>query len=443
MDCRDEPGNDKGGESIVARTGLPGRRAVNVIVLGGGVVGIATAYYLAEDGHDVTVIDRQQEAASETSLGNAGLVSPGDSYAWASPEALRMFVKSLYRRDLGISVRPSLDPHFLAWTGKFLLQCTHARARVNTLRKLRIALYARDCINALEARTGIDYHSAKHGILYFYRSQASLDHGAAHMRLLAENGLKIEVVDRNRLAEIEPALETARDSLAGGIYSPMDQTGDSAEFSRRLADWLAANRNVRFSWLTTVTGIEIENGKVSCILTDKGSFCADAYVLAMGADSALIARPIGIRLPIYPVKGYSITVPIREPGLAPRLGGVDEDKLIAYSRLGDRLRIASTAEFAGYDRSHEPRNFRAVMALAKELFGAALDLAQVEYWAGLRPMTPTSVPILGPARYGNFHLNVGHGHVGWTMAAGTGKFVADLIAGRKPEIDPEGLTYEG
>jgi D-amino-acid dehydrogenase len=415
---------------------------MKIIVLGGGVIGIATAYYLAEDGHDVTVIDRQAEAASESSFGNAGLVSPGDSYAWASPEALGMFVKSLYRRDLGISVSPSLDPAFLAWTGKFLLQCTRARARVNTLRKLRIALYSRDCINALEARTGIDYESRKDGILYFYRTQASLDHGAAHMRLLADHGLEIEVVDRNRLAEIEPALDAAKDRLAGGIYSPMDQTGDSAMFSRRLAAWLAAEKNVRFAWLTTVSGFTIENGLIACVLTDKGPMHADAFVLAMGCDSPLIARPIGIRLPIYPVKGYSITVPIVESDLAPSLGGVDEDKLVAYAPLGERLRIASTAEFAGYSRSHVPENFRAVMALAKELFGAALDFSEAGYWAGLRPMTPTSVPILGPARYGNLHLNVGHGHVGWTMAAGSGKFVADLIAGRKPEIDPEGLTWE-
>ena len=414
---------------------------MKVIVLGGGVIGIATAYYLAEDGHDVTVIDRQAEAASETSFGNAGLVSPGDSYAWASPEALGMFVKSLYRRDLGISVRPSLDPDFLVWTWKFLLQCTPGRARVNTLRKLRIALYSRDCINALEARTGIDYEARKEGILYFYRSQASLDHGAAHMRLLADHGLQIEVVDRNRLAEIEPALDAAKDRIAGGIYSPMDQTGDSARFSRRLAAWLAAEKNVRFSWLTTVSGFTIENGLVASVVTDKGPMHADAFVLAMGCDSPLIARPIDVRLPIYPVKGYSITVPVSEPRLAPRLGGVDEDKLVAYSRLGDRLRVASTAEFAGYSRSHAPENFRAVLALAGELFGGALDLARAECWAGLRPMTPTSVPILGPARYANFHLNVGHGHVGWTMAAGSGKFVADLIAGRKPEIDPEGLTY--
>lgn len=416
---------------------------MRVLVLGAGAVGVATAYYLAEDGHEVTVIDRQAEAAGETSYGNAGLVSPGDSYAWASPAALAMFIKSLYRRDLGIRVRPSLDPALLAWTLKFLGQCTPARARINTLRKLRIALYSRECVNAIEAATGIDYDARKEGIVYFYRSPKSLEHGAAHMQLLADNGLEIEVVDRDRLIAIEPGLEAAKDKLAGGIYSPMDQTGDPAKFTRRLASWLAANRNVEFAYSTVISGLETESDRVTRVATDKGPLAADAFVLSLGSNSPLIARRIGVRLPIYPVKGYSMTVPISDLRLGPRLGGVDEDKLVAYSRLGDRLRVASTAEFAGYDVSHRPEDFRSVLAVAGELFPGAFDPGQAEFWAGLRPMTPTSVPILGPARYRNFHLNVGHGHVGWTMAAGSGKFVADLLSGRKPEIAPDGLTYEG
>lgn len=415
---------------------------MKVLVLGAGVVGVATAYYLSEDGHEVTVIDRQAEAAGETSYGNAGLVSPGDSYAWASPAALFMFAKSLYRRDLGIWVRPRLDPALLAWALRFLRQCTPARARINTLRKLRIALYSRECINAIEAATGIDYDARKEGIVYFYRSPKSLEQGAVHMRLLADNGLKIEVVDRDRLIAIEPALAPAKDKLVGGIYSPMDQTGDSAKFTARLAAWLADSRKVRFQFSTDITGIEAEGDRVIRVVTAKGPFAADAFVLAMGSNSPLLARRIGIRLPIYPVKGYSMTVPLSEPGLGPRLGGVDEDKLVAYSRLGDRLRVASTAEFAGYDLSQRAEDFRSVLAVAGELFPGAFDADAAEFWTGLRPMTPTSVPILGPARYRNFHLNVGHGHVGWTMAAGSGKFVADLVSGRKPEIDPEGLTYE-
>jgi D-amino-acid dehydrogenase len=416
---------------------------MKVCVLGGGVVGIATAYYLAEDGHEVTVVDRQPEAANETSFGNAGLVAAGDSYAWASPDALRTLVKSLYQRDLGISVRPSLDPAFVAWIWRFLLQCRPSRVPINSLHKLRLALYSLQCINAIEAHTKIDYHARKNGIVYFHRTQAGLDHGAAHMRLLGDNGLEIEVVDRERLVDLEPALAPAKHKFAGAIYAPLDQTGDSATFSRRLADWLAANKAVEFSWRTTVSRLEAEAGRIVRAVTDKGPITADAFVLALGCESPAIARKIGVRLPIYPVKGYSITVPIRDASRAPTMGGADEEKLMAYSRLGDRLRVTSSAEFAGFDRSHAPDNFRTVIGLAEELFGGAFDRDEIECWAGLRPMTPTSVPILGPANYPNFVLNVGHGHLGWTMAAGSARFVADMVAGRKPEIDPDGLTYEG
>jgi D-amino-acid dehydrogenase len=415
---------------------------MKVLVLGAGVIGVASAYYLAEDGHEVTVIDRNEAAASETSYGNAGLVTPGDSYAWASPTALKMFLKSLYRRDLGIKVVPRADARLLSWSWKFLFECTNSRARINTLRKLRLSLYAKQCLNALVSRTGVDYDAEDQGVVYFFRTQASLDHGVAYMRLLAENGLRIEIVDRHRLARIEPALESAKDQLAGGIFSPMDQTGDSCKFARRLAAWCAETHRVRFAWRTTISGIEAEGRRVTRVATDRGGFEADAVVLAIGCDSPLLAERIGVRLPIYPVKGYSATIPVRAGDVAPRLGGVDEDKLIAYSRLGDRLRLAATAEFSGYDRSWRPEDVARLREFAQELFPNGGDFDRAEYWAGLRPMTPSSVPILGRARYENFYLNVGHGHVGWTMCCGSGKFVADLVAGRRPEIDPEGLLYQ-
>jgi D-amino-acid dehydrogenase len=415
---------------------------MRVLVLGAGVVGVAAAHYLAEDGHEVTVVDRNDQAASETSYGNAGLVTPGDSYAWASPAALKLFIKSLYRRDLGIKMTPRLDPHLWSWSWKFLRECTNERARINTLRKLRLTLYARECINALVARTRIDYDGRNRGVVYFFRTQESLDHGVRHMRLLADNGLRIEVLDRYALTKAEPALAPAKDRLAGGIFSPMDQTGDSCKFSRNLAAWCAAEKGVRFVWRTKVAGIEIEGPRVTGVVTDQGRLDADAVVLAAGCDSPLLAKRIGVKLPIYPVKGYSATIPVRADDAAPQLGGVDEDRLVAFSRLGDRLRVAATAEFAGYGRSHRPRDFARLLATAKELFPTAGDYARAEYWAGLRPMTPSSVPILGRARYDNLFLNVGHGHVGWTMCCGSGKLVADLVSGRKPEIDTEGLLYE-
>ena len=415
---------------------------MRVAVLGGGVIGVATAYYLAEDGHDVTVIDRNEQAASETSYGNAGLVTPGDSYAWASPEALKLFIKSLYRRDLGIKVVPRLDPRLWSWSWKFLLECTRERTRINTLRKLRLTMYARQRLNALVDRTQIDYDGKSDGVIYFFRSQESLDHGVAHMRLLADNGLRIDVLDRDGLAKVEPALAAAKDQLAGGIFSPMDQTGDSCKFARNLAAWCAKEKDVRFEYRTVITGVVADGQRVVRVQTTGDGFDVDACVLALGCDSPLLAERIGIRLPIYPVKGYSATVPIQNGHVAPQLGGVDEDKLVAFSRLGDRLRLAATAEFAGFDRSHRPRDFTRLMATAKGLFPEGGDYGRAEYWAGLRPMTPSSVPILGRAKYENFYLNVGHGHVGWTMCCGSGKFVADIVAGRKLEIDPEGLLYE-
>ncbi|MGH7185636.1 MAG: FAD-dependent oxidoreductase, partial [Pseudomonadota bacterium] len=271
--------------------------------------------------------------------------------------------------------------------------------------------------------------------------QESLDHGVAHMRLLADHGLRIDVVDREGLVRIEPALESAKDRLAGAIFSPMDQTGDSCQFGRNLAAWCAEKAGVTFRYGTTVAALEVESNSIRRAITDKGPIEADLFLLSTGAESPRLAQPIGVKLPIYPVKGYSLTVPIRERDSAPRIGGVDEDKLIAFSRLGDRLRLAATAEFAGYDTGHRASDFDALLATAKELFPEGGDYARAERWAGLRPMTPSSVPILGRAVHRNLYLNVGHGHVGWTMCCGSGKLVADLVGGRKPEIDPEGLLY--
>lgn len=414
---------------------------MKVLVLGGGVVGVAAAYYLGRDFHEVHVVERNDKAASETSYGNAGLVSPGDSYAWASPSALAVFIKSLYRSDLGIKVRFNLDPHFIAWGWKFLFECTKARAHINTLRKLRLALYSKTCINEIAAETKVAYDAGGKGILYFFRSQESLDAGARHMQILADNGLTLDVIGRERLVELEPGLKSAAPGIAGAVYSPIDQTGDSCKFSRNLAAWCEQTLGVRFHYGTTAIHVETQGDRVTAIITDKGRFTADAVVIALGPETPLLTRKIGLDVPIYPVKGYSATLPLNDPAQGPTLGGVDEDRLIAYSRLGDRLRVASTAEFAGYDRSHRPADFQRLLATANELFPGCIDPGRAEYWAGLRPMTPASVPLLGRARYANLFLDCGHGHVGWTMACGSGKFVADLVSGRQPEIDTDGLLY--
>jgi len=414
---------------------------MKISVLGAGVVGTAAAYYLARDGHEVTVIERHPGPAQGTSRSNAGLVSPGDATAWASPAALKTFIQSLYTPGLGIKVRPSLDPMFLKWCFRFLFQCTEARAKANTEIKLRLALYSRLCINEISQETGIAYDELKRGILYFFRSQQSLDAGARHMGFLGQHGLELEVVGRERLVALEPALASAAREIAGGVYSPMDQTGDSAKFVAGLAAYSTAKLGVKFAFDTAVMGLETEGERVTGIATSRGSFACNAAVISLGPESGLFGGKLGLDLPVYPVKGYTVTVPLNDPAKGPTMGGVDDDRMLAYSRLGDRLRIASTAEFAGFDRSFKPSDFASMFKTAKDLFPGAFDEAKAELWAGLRPMMPNSVPVMGRARYQNLYLDTGHGHVGWTMACGSGKFLTDLIAGRKPEIDPSGLVY--
>jgi D-amino-acid dehydrogenase len=404
-------------------------------VLGAGVVGTAAAWWLAKDGHEVTVVERHGGPAQGTSYSNAGLVSPGDATAWASPAALKTFVKALYTPDLGIRVKLRLDPYFYAWTWRFLFQCTTARMRANTLVKLRLAMHSRDCINRIEAETGIGYDQRRKGILYFFRSQRSLDTGTDNYRFLGEHGLPIEIVDRRRLVELEPGL--------AGVYSPLDQTGDSRMFATRLSDHAERNLGVKLLFGTSVDGLDVEGDRVVSVRTSGGPIAADAFVLSMGPESGVFARRHGIDLPVYPVKGYTATIPLIDASRGPSMGGADEDRLIGYSRLGDRLRLSSTAEFAGFDRSHKPDDFRTMFDTAHDLFPGAFDEKRAEVWAGLRPMMPNSVPVIGAARYANLYLNTGHGHVGWTMAAGSGQFLADLVAGRKPEIDPQGLLYRG
>lgn len=405
---------------------------MKVLVLGAGVVGTAAAYFLASDGHEVTVIERHEAAARGTSQSNAGLVSPGDATAWASPSALKTFLRGLWNHELGIKVRPSLDPYFYAWSLRFLRECTVARMRANTRVKLRLALYSRECINAVSEQTGIHYDERKRGIIYFFRSQKSLDSGTDNYRFLAEHGLPIEIVGRERLVELEPGLAAVKEKIAGGIYSPIDQTGDSKQFADKLAAYATEKLGVNFLFGTNVTGLDIDGDRVRAVVTSAGPVAADAVVISMGPESGLLGRRYGIDLPVYPVKGYTMTVPLEDETKGPTMGGADEDQLLAYSRLGNRLRMSSTAEFTGFDRSFKPRDFNSILKTGKDLFPGAFDEKKALLWAGLRPMMPNSVPVFGRAKYRNLYLDTGHGHLGWTLACGSGKLITDLVAGRKP-----------
>ena len=416
---------------------------MQAVVLGSGVIGTATAYYLARDGHEVTVIERHEAPGLETSYANAGLVAPGHSYAWASPAAPRILAKSLLTADQALKLRPRLDPRMWSWLWQFLLQCTDERARANTTRKLRLCRYSTDLLTDLTAGTGVQYDGLARGNLYVYRAARSLEAGVRRTQLLRDQGLELEVLDRDGLCAREPALEPVKEKLAGGMYSPTDQSGDARMFSRHLAQHCAEEHGVRFRFGVTVEGLDTAGGRITGVRTSGGEVRGDAYVLALGFMSPFVSESAGLKLPIYPVKGYSVTIPRGSSNLSPQMGVVDEDRLVVTCPMGERIRIASTAEFSGYDPSHRPKDFRAMFTAARDLLPSAGDYGQPEYWAGLRPMTPSTVPILGRARYENLYLNTGHGHIGWTMACGSGKITADLIAGRDPEIDLEGLLYEG
>lgn len=414
---------------------------MRIIVLGGGVVGVATAYFLARAGHQVTVVERRPEVASETSFANAGLIAPGHSYTWNSPRAPLILLKSLWRDDMALRFHLRADPRMWAWSLRFLANCTAARSRRYTVIKLKLCLYSQRVLNETAEETGVAYDAVNRGVLYLYRDQGHLALGIANMALLSDHGARLEPADPERCVEIEPALAGARGKLAGAIYAPADASGDSRKFTEGLAA-RCRELGVGFEMGRTITAIRGDRSRISEIATDRGPLRADHYVLALGSYSPLLARGLGLGLPIYPVKGYSVTLPTDGAADAPHVGGVDEANLVAYCRMGERLRLTATADFAGYDTAHRPSDFTQMLGVARDLFpqGGAYD--QPSYWACLRPMTPDGPPILGPCPVQNLTLNTGHGHMGWTMACGSARIVADLIDGKTPDIDTTGLTLE-
>ncbi|CCV04242.1 D-amino acid dehydrogenase 2 small subunit [Mesorhizobium metallidurans STM 2683] len=411
---------------------------MRIVVLGGGVVGVTTAYQLQNDGHDVALIERNSEVAAETSWGNAGMIAPGHSFVWSSPKAPITLLKSLVLKDQALRFKFSTDPRLYTWSWLFLMECTAAKARRNTLLKHRLAAYSQAVLRGVVADEEIDYDRNDRGIVYFHRSQQALDNGVEHMKLLQSDGQEIEVLDRDAIVALDPSLASAKDKIAGGIYCPTDETGDPAKFTRALAARIVA-RGGAIHTGTTITGIETTGDAVARVLTDKEPFRGDAYVLALGSHSPVLARKIGIRLPIYPVKGYSLTIPIGNRPLPPTIASVDEHNLVAISRFGDRIRVTATAEFAGYDTSHKPADFAFMKGVTEELYPQGADYDRVEMWAGLRPMTPNNLPAFGGRRLRNLFLNTGHGHIGWTMSHGSARITADLIAGRTPAIPMDGL----
>jgi D-amino-acid dehydrogenase len=411
---------------------------MRIVVLGGGVVGVTTAYQLQKDGHEVVVIERNSEVAAEASWGNAGMIAPGHSFVWSSPKAPMILLKSLFLEHQALRFKFSADPRLYAWSWLFLMECTSEKARRNTLLKHRLAAYSQSVLRETVADEAIDYNRSERGILYFHRDQQALDRGVEHMKLLESDGQAIKVLDREGVAALEPSLAAAMSKIAGGIYCPTDETGESAKFARALAGKIVARGGAVHTG-AMVTGLETAGDAIAQAVTNKGVLKGDAFVLALGAESPILARKLGIQLPIYPIKGYSLTIPIGNRLSPPTIASVDEHNLVAISRFGDRIRVTATAEFAGYDTSHKPSDFAFMKEVTQELYPEGADYDRAEMWAGLRPMTPNNLPLFGRRRFRNLFLNTGHGHIGWTMSHGSARITADLIAGRAPAISMDGL----
>jgi D-amino-acid dehydrogenase len=416
-------------------------RAMRIIVLGGGVVGITTAYQLQMDGHDVIVLERNGEVAAEASWGNAGMIAPGHSFVWSSPKAPLILLKSLFLKNQALRFKFSADSRLYSWSWLFLMECTSEKARRNTLLKHRLAAYSQSVLKDVVAHEAIDYNRNERGILYFHRDQQALDRGVANMKLLESDGQIIKVLDRDGVVALDPSLASAKSKIVGGIHCPTDETGESATFARALAATIVARGGAILTG-ATIVGLETAGDGIVAALTNRGAFRGDVYVLALGAQSPILARDLGIRLPIYPIKGYSLTIPIGNRVSPPTIAAVDEHNLVAVSRFGDRIRVTATAEFAGYDTSHRPSDFAFMKSVAQELYPEGADYDRAEKWAGLRPMTPNNLPLLGRRRFRNLFLNTGHGHIGWTMSHGSARITADLIAGRTPAISMDGLLTE-
>ncbi|QDF99493.1 D-amino acid dehydrogenase small subunit [Azoarcus sp. DD4] len=416
---------------------------MHIIVLGSGVIGTTTAWYLARNGAQVTVLDRQPAPALETSYANAGQVSPGYSTPWAAPGIPLKALKWLFQRHAPLAIRPDGTLFQLRWMLAMLSHCRADRYAENKGRMMRLAEYSRDCLRQLRADTGIAYEERSRGTLQLFRSQAQFDAAARDIAVLDECGVPFELLDRARLAEAEPALAGRRDTLAGGLRLPNDETGDCHLFTNRLAEQARA-LGVDFRFGVDVREILAGNGRVSGIRVGDGAgaqvLTADRYVLAFGSYSRRMAGALGLDLPVYPLKGYSLTVPLVDAAAAPVSTVLDETYKIAVTRFDDRIRVGGMAEIGGFDLRLDPRRRATLEMVTNDLFPGSGDLARAEFWTGLRPMTPDGTPIVGATPYPELFINTGHGTLGWTMACGTGQLLADLVTGKQPAIRHDDLA---
>ncbi|MFZ6690583.1 D-amino acid dehydrogenase [Undibacterium sp. SXout20W] len=414
---------------------------MKVIILGAGVIGTASAYFLAKAGHEVTVIERQPGAALETSYANAGEVSPGYSAPWAGPGVPMKAVKWLMMKHSPLAIRPTFDLNTWRWVTQMLLNCTSARYETNKGRMLRMAEYSRDVLQQLRADTGIAYDERTQGTLQLFRNQAQLDGAQADIEILNRYDVPYETLDKAGCLKVEPALKNVQDKFVGALRLPGDETGDCFKFTQNLAK-LAEGLGVQFKYGVSIERLVHEGDKITSVITSEGELTADSYVLALGSYSPIILRELGIKIPVYPIKGYSITVPITDAQRAPESTVMDETYKVAITRLGDRIRVGGTAEITGYNLDLRKDRRDTLEFSVTDLFPGGGDVSKAEFWTGLRPMTPDGTPVVGPTPYRNLFLNTGHGTLGWTMACGSGQFIADLVSGKRPAISTEGLYMD-
>ena len=412
---------------------------MDVIVLGSGVIGTTTAYYLARAGARVTVIERQHGPALETSFANAGQVSPGYATPWAAPGLPAKAVQWLFQRHSPLRFRPDGTAFQWRWIAHLLAQCTARRYAVNKARMMQLAEYSRDCLRALREQTGLHYEERSLGTLQVFRTEAQRAAAARDVAVLQSLGVAFELLQRDDIARVEPALEAVKHRLTGGLRLPNDETGDCFLFTQRIAE-AARGLGVQFRFGATAESLQPGPRGIAAVLVDGKPLCADHYVLAMGSYSRALLLPLGLALPIYPVKGYSLTVPLHDPAAAPVSTVLDETYKVALTRFDHRLRVGGMAEVAGFDLTLRPNRRKTLERVVNDLFPRAGPLPEATFWTGLRPLTPDGTPIVGATAWRNLWINSGHGTLGWTMACGSAQLLADQMTGRPPEIDAAGLA---
>ncbi|HJU99366.1 MAG TPA: D-amino acid dehydrogenase [Burkholderiaceae bacterium] len=407
-----------------------------VAVIGGGVVGVCTAYFLAAAGHDVSVIERHHNVAQEASFANAGIVAPGHATPWAAPGMPAKILSHLFSAEAPVMLKPTLDRALWRWVRRWLDECELDRYRINKNRMQRVAFYSRDILRQLREHYQLEYEQTQ-GVLQLFRTEKDAQMAEPAIAALAENDVPHRLLDPEGVRAIEPAI-AADTSLAGGLYLPQDEAGNCPLFAKRMKQ-IAASIGVQFHFTSVVHAIEPENGGVA-LQIDGGKYSADAVVLAAGVDSVQLLKQLGIQLPIYPVKGYSATALIKNFDQAPQAAVLDETYNAAITRMGGRIRVAGTADFASRPDEQLERALRTLIKVGNDWFPDAANYAQATFWTGASAMLPDGAPLLGATPVRNVYLNVGHGSSGWAMAAGAGKVLADIISGYAPDIDMDGLT---